>query len=280
MGRARSIKYGKFGVWRLRLVTVLLLPATVECSLQGETPPDQTPQVVTDAVQTSAQLEAYQALAGLYNLQDMVAGAFLRTADIDLNYHDTNDNLPAPQGSPYYPDWPDARTFQTIYQDYAATYHDVQNYPWVIFYVNHFTNNSTTQCAGMVTGFTNPYPVPNAVQSAAVNRWSFMFVTDVRQQIRTLCQYPEPGYENSLIHFVAHEYGHQRAGLTDNALGTNRDLYHTGSVPQNREDVMTIPGSPAEYAGYQNPVFDSRFGETAGEHLSCRANLLTNQSVH
>jgi len=257
---------------------MLLLPATVECSLQGETPPDQTPQVVTDAVQTSAQLEAHQALAGLYNLQDMVAGAFLTTADIDLDYHDTNDNLPAPPGPNG--DWPDARIFQTTYQDYATTYHDVQNYPWVIFYVNHFTNNSTTQCAGMVTGFTNPYPVPNAVQSAPVNRWSFIFVTDVKLQIKTLCQNPDPAYENGLIHFVTHEYGHQRAGLTDNDGGTNTNLYHTGSVPRKREDVMAIPGSPAEFVGYQNPVFDSKSGETAGEHLSCRANLLSNQSVH
>jgi hypothetical protein len=77
-----------------------------------------------------------------------------------------------------------------------------------------------------------------------------------------------------VIHVVAHEYGHQRAGLTDN-VGAYTSLYHTGPVPSGRQDVMTYDLSEAR--GHTDVVFDSRGNESAGDNTTCRGNLLTNR---
>jgi len=216
----------------------------------------------------------------MYNLEDAVAGAFLRTADINLDFHDTNDNLPAPSQSPNYPDWPDDFTYQSVYQNYANTYHDAATYPWVVFYVNHYASNPTTgPCPSIQVGTTNPAS-PNVAEPDATRRSSFIFVTDIWLVEKTLCSpaATDQQFENEMIHLVTHEYGHQRAGLTNNS-GTNGTLYHTGSVPTGRQDVMVVGASYAELWGYADPVFDATGVETAGAHSTCRGNLLSNRLV-
>ncbi len=269
----------------LRLIAPLPVAALVAfvagpgCSEANGAPPDQTPTVVTNAVQEGAQLEAHQDMAGMYNLEDALAGAFLRTAAIYLAYHDINDNLPTPLESPNYPDWPDDFTYEFVYQDFANTYHDVTNYPWVIFYVNHYHSNPTDQCAAIQVGSSNPGN-PNIVPTDATQRWSFLYVTDIKLQQQTTCfSATFDQLENAMIHFVTHEFGHQRAGLTDNR-DTNHALYHNGNVPSGREDVMVSGGSYSELWGHTDPVFDATGIESAGDHSTCRGNLLTNQSVH
>jgi hypothetical protein len=236
---------------------------------------------VTDTLQTSAQSAAYQALLPLSGMQDAVAGAFMRTAAINLNYHDTNDNLPPPD-SPVYPDWPDRMQYLSVYQGYARANHDTLHYPWVIFYVNHYHNTSTTLCADYLLGLSNPLPVANLVPSSRTQRWSFIFVTDIQLKEQTLCTptATPQALENMVAHVVTHEYGHQRAGLTDNDGSTNTSNYHTGRVPQYREDVMASPEHYAEMFGYLNPVLDANTFDFAGFHNTCKANLLTNQTVH
>ncbi len=78
-------------------------------------------------------------------------------------------------------------------------------------------------------------------------------------------------------HTVTHEYGHQRAGLTDDE-GADAALYHTGRLPTGRKDVMV--GDEAEYRGHRDAVFDSNGNEQKGDHTTCHGNLVTNQSVH
>ena len=51
----------KLRTCRLPVVTILVIPAALGCSLQGETPPDQI-QIVTDAVETASQFNANQVL--------------------------------------------------------------------------------------------------------------------------------------------------------------------------------------------------------------------------
>lgn len=267
--------------WRLTAAVILSLPAAVGCQDLSGAPPDQLP-VVTNAVQEGAQLEAHQDMAGMYSLEDAVAGAFLRTASINLGYHDINDNLPTPLESPNYPDWPDDFTYGWVYQDFTNTYHDATNYPWVIFYVNHYHSNSTNQCVPILAGSSNPSPSPNVAQSDPTQRNSFIFVTDIKLREQTLCTNPaatDQQLETELIHVVTHEFGHQRAGLTDDN-STNQSLYHNGFVPSNREDVMASPGSYTELWGHSDPVFDATGVESSGDHSTCRGNLITNQSVH
>lgn len=265
---------------KLPVVTLLVVPAALGCIRVGPTAEDQL-EIVTDAVQTSFQSDAYSVLSSVNfsNLQDAVARVFRNTASIGLEYHDTNHNLPAPSESPNYPDWPPRTEFFSVYQNYAAEHHDTQTYPWVLFYVQHYAPNSTTECAGYVAGISNPHP-PNGVPTDPTERWAFVFVTDIVHMEQTLCipHATAQQLENQMIHHVTHEYGHQRAGLTHNDT-TNAGFYHNGSVPDGRQDVMAFPHSYSELWGYTDPVFDAFGSESVGDNLTCRGNLLTNRSV-
>jgi hypothetical protein len=260
---------------------LLVVAAALACTDAGATPSDQL-QVVTDEVQTLAQPAAHQVLSALFNLTDDVAGAFLNTADINLDVHDTNDNLPDPSESPfpYYPDWPpDSDKYLPVYQNYAATYHDTVDYKWVVFYVNHLSGNTIDTCASIEAG-TSSFGQPNTVSKFPSNRWSFIFVTDIQHREQVGCNFAtDEQLENEMIHLVAHEYGHQRAGLTDNN-DQYRGLYHTGPVPRDREDVMARPPHYSELWNHSDPVFDSFGFEQAGDHFTCRGNLVSNRSVH
>ncbi len=263
--------------------TILPIPGVIACSSgYGSLPPDQT-HVVTDSLQTESQFDAHQVISGFYNLNDAVAGAFLRTASINIDYFDTNDNLPPPYDSPYpyYPDWPpDSAKYTFVYQNYATTYHDVQNYRWVLFLVNHVATNRTDTCASIQVGTSNPFPAgPNTVPSDPAQRWAFVFAKDVQQFEQVGCPpFATDGQlENEMIHYVTHEFGHQRAGLTD---WTRTDsTFHTGPLPQGHEDVMKRPASYGELWGKTDPVFDGWGNEIVGDHTTCRGNLVTNQSV-
>ena len=275
------MKCVKLNGWRLATMTILALPGGLACVQGTSTPPDNL-EVVTDAVQTAAQLEARQDLAGMYNLEDNVAGAFLRSANIDLAYHNTPDDLPAPDQSPNNPDWPDDFTYQSVYDNYANAHHDAANYPWVIFYVNHYHSNPTTgPCPAIQVGST--LASPNVAQSDPTRRWSFLFVTDIWLKEMILCSPPPltpptpEQFENEMIHWVTHEYGHQRAGLTNNS-GTNT-VYHSGSVPSNRQDAMVVGPTLAELWNHTDPVFDENGIESPGDHGTCRGNLLSNRLV-
>jgi len=84
--------------------------------------------------------------------------------------------------------------------------------------------------------------------------------------------------ENEMIHLFTHEYGHQRAGLTDNTP-KYASLYHTGPLPPDRQDVMVRGASYAELWGHTDPVFDGWGDERSGDHSTCRGNLVTNRLV-
>jgi hypothetical protein len=271
----------------LRAWCVAILPilGVIGCSEGfGATPPDQT-QIVTDTLQLSSQFDAHQLLTNgnFPNLGDAVPRAFFHTASIRFDAHDTNDNLPPPYDSPNYPDWPSPDSFPNVYQSYAETYHDTLNYSWVLFYVKHLARNRTDSCKGFIAGYSNPTPQSNVVPSARKNRFSFTWPNDVQLQVQTLCENSAQAAENTLIHAVTHEYGHQRAGLTDYKWSQNPPVnaqYHQGPVPTGREDVMAFPETFPEYSAYVDPVFDAYGNELIGDHTTCRGNLLTNQTVH
>lgn len=258
------------------MVTILVIPAALGCAAYSETPPDELP-IVTDAVETASQFAANQILmAGNldFNLQDAVAKAFQRTAAIKLEYHQTNTSLPDPSGCFGCPDWPDPIQYVSFYQTYAANHHDETKYPWVVFYVNHTVANSTTECSAVIyNGLTNRAG-DNAVATDPAQRYTFVFLTDIKRQAKDLCAYSDQQFQNYMNHVVAHEYGHQRAGLTEN-VGTYTNLYHRGRLPQGRSDVMGF--NPADFRAHPDPVFDSFGDEIAGDHSTCRGNLLTNR---
>ncbi len=268
---------------RPHLFAMLAVAGSLGCDEGlGGTLPDQIP-IVTDSVQTSAQYAAAQVLAPMQNMEDGVAGVFQRTGDINLDFHDTNDNLPSPYNSQFAPYWPpDSVKYVDTYQNYAATYHDTLNYRWAVFYVTHNVQNRTDSCdLRAVYGLTNvPRAVVNQVQSSAAHRWSFIFATDIQLQEDTLCtpHAPAQWLENLMTHLVAHEFGHQRAGLTDNTPNT-AGLYHQGTVPKDRQDVMISPFG-VEWYLHPDPVFDAFTSVEGADNFTCKGNLLANQNVH
>jgi hypothetical protein len=269
----------------LPVLTILAVSAALACFDASATPADKI-QIVTDAVQTAEQFDARSVLnVGNLgpNMQDAVAGAFFRTASIKMEYRDVNQNLPAPSRSPYpNGDWPEFDIYPSVYDDYAATYHDTLNYPWVVFYVNHLHTNRTDSCGGPFFAGYSPM-LTNRVFTNRAWRYSFIFVTDIQQRVQTMCGRSAQELENLLNHVVAHEYGHQRAGLTHYLWQLNppgNAAYHQGRLPQNREDVMAYPESAAEALAHPDPVLDAFGTELPGDNTTCRGNLLTNQSVH
>ena len=73
-----------------------------------------------------------------------------------------------------------------------------------------------------------------------------------------------------MIHLFTHEYGHQRAGLTDNTP-KYASLYHTGPLPPDRQDVMVRGASYAELWVTQIPC--STGGATRGRVTTQRAEV-------
>lgn len=253
------------------------------CYANAETPADQY-RTITDAVQTERQYDAHLVLTNGHfpNLGDAVSKAF-GVASIQLDYHDTYDNLDPPQ-NPYYPDWPDANTNLGVYQAYAKANHDVQHYPWVIFYVKHEHTNNVTTCpqgATIEPGFSN-YSPANVKQTDPTLRYTFIFVNDIQVWEQSVCPpfATDQQLESEMIHIVAHEYGHQRAGLTDylwTQSPPGNSGYHQGTVLQGRQDVMARPPSYSELWGHLDPVFDALKQDAAGYTIDCVSNLLTNR---
>lgn len=125
----------------LAVATIFVTLASVGC-IEPPPTPDNGQSVVKNLVQTSAQSAAHYVLSPFFNMHDAVARAFFHTAQIQFEFHDLhNNNLPAPSGSGYYPDWPPFDNNVQFYQNYAQMYHDATNYPWVILYVNHLSTN-------------------------------------------------------------------------------------------------------------------------------------------
>src|SRR6266516_991882 len=264
--------------------TILALPVVLGCSLYGETPPDELP-VLTNSVQVGSQSAANGILISMFNLQDGVAGAFLRTANIKLDFHQTSTALD-PTLSPNYPDWPDPDNLPdglAFFQQFAAANHDAQHYPWVIFYVTHTVHNAPEPTICAYGGGFSYVPVDNNVTSDLSQRYSYLFVTDINNYEEHSYQDPNCAppaahteLENILIHDVVHEFGHERAGLTDND-GSNS--YHQGSVKTGRLDVMSGEYDP-EWRKHNDPVFDANGQEDEyGPITTCRGNLLRSRRV-
>jgi len=273
------------GAWlrkyRRHPLTILTVSPVIGCvELNAGTPADQLP-IVTDAVETAEQFAANQVLiAGQlgFNVQDAVANAFASYANIKLEYHNTNSVLPDPPGGP---DWPDPDLSPSVFQTYASNHRDTTTYRWVIFYVNHTVHNNTTSC-GYGGAYTNTAGT-NAVWTHPTPRWTFVFLTDIQQHEQTLCSpnATDQQLQNVVTHAVAHEYGHQRAGLTED-YGADSISFHHGPVPRNRVDVMTpllTTQAVVEARGHADVVFDSYGNELKGDNSTCRGNLITNQSV-
>ncbi len=267
--------------WSLLLLIILTVSTAVGCADVSGTPVDQV-QIVTDSVQTSSDFYVHNLLSNgnFSNLSDGVAGAFFHYASIKVEYHDTNDNLPPPYNSPNYPAWPDWNTSPTFYDDYARQNHDTLTYPWVVFYIDHMVANRTDSCAGFRPGVSSA--LLNQPLTRRASRYSFILASDVQLQGQ-LCAVSTQQQENVMIHVVTHEYGHQRAGLTDyfwQQPQPNNSQYHQGQVASDREDVMAYPESDYEILVHTDPVFDALVNDFSGNNTTCKGNLLTNNPVH
>ena len=195
--------------------------------------------------------------------------------------HENNNNLPPPYNSPNYPDWPDWQTSGSFYDDYALYNHDTLAYPWVIFFINHMVANRTDSCVGYRGGYSTSFI--NRPRTSRVQRYSFVVASDVQLQGQ-LCAFTPVEQENMLIHAVTHEYGHQRAGLTDwfweKGADSSNYQYHQGPLPTNREDVMASPETEHELTQHPDAVFDGLEFDFSGDYATCKGNLLTNSQVH
>jgi len=282
--------------WQLAAGTILSLPVVFACAQADAAPPDVL-DLVTDEVETQSTFVDYTILGHLYRLEDAVAGAFQHTAAITLNFHDTNHDIDA--STPYNasdPDWPDPNTQVglTWYQNFSSNHHNTTDYPWFVVYAQHTVANPSTECRGGDIGYGIAFThtltnTPNYVWPNAEDRFSFVFLTDVQVYEQAYCVPPDhtpssdEQVENIVIHALAHEYGHQRAGLTHYPYDFNpprsTTIYHQGSVPSGRHDVMEYNDQEASEHG--DPVFDATWNERVGDPPStCRAILLNARSIH
>lgn len=277
---------------------MLTLAGAVGCSSDVSAadifpPPTST---VYDKVQTAFEPRPSLLItSGNFPISDeAVRKTYHSFASIDLSFFDTNNDLPPPDSSPYLspnaPDWPDPSTFQgeSVYLNYAAAFRDTL-YPYGVFFVNHYYANDTTSTnsacqntmvRGLLWGATYA-PTPNTVVSDRRQRISFVFVSDDQALVQNACAKGQQAVEYALIHVVTHEYGHQRAGLTDkDSVYDQQDLiYHQGSVPSGRVEVMSEYMSNQEFLSNAYPVFDEYQADTTCQHNTCKGNLRCNRTV-
>jgi hypothetical protein len=259
-------------------------------------PPDviPPPSVVVDTVQWASEPRPGSLLAtgNFPILSDAVPATFLSFASIDFSWVHTSDTLPPPNSSNYVspntPDWPDPDLSGSVYYNYAAAFRDT-HYPYAIFYVNHFHGNDTTNVtycqpglAVVLWGVSTGSATPNTVDPNRSRRFSFVFLSDMQALVLDTCHKGQEAVEYALIHITTHEYGHQRAGLTDyDSVYSSQDVvYHQGLLPNGRDDVMKVPMSDAELYTYPFPVFDQYRADTACQHNTCKGNLKCNRTVH
>lgn len=282
------------------LASVLTVLATgpVICGCSGYTTPDVggSFQVITDTIQDAGERRADSLLQlDKYTfIEDNIDQAYRSYAGVQFEYvystgpnHGT-DTLPAPVsvcGTPAGV-WPDPSYCGDFYYDYAAMRRDTL-YGYGLFLVNHMTLTDTTTCPGQFSGGASNLPDRNnplhfnVLPTGRVNRFSFVFVTDIDAKARRCSR----DARNTMTFIMVHELGHQRAGLSDNTTyfqGVNlHNIYHLGKLPVGRIDGMLSPADIVDMASNAYPVFDAYDSLSTNDTTSCGGNLFKSRSfVH
>jgi len=231
--------------------------------------------------------------------QDDIDNAFRAYAGIEFEYRYAADPrggqgwLPAPASACTAPagQWPplDCNT-GLFYYDYAEMHRDT-TLGFAVFAVNHlFTNSDTTSCspqwypaASNVVDKLHPGARFNAVPPARAERFTFVFIPDVDNQVRKCFR-----DGRAVMAFVmTHEFGHQRAGLSHNISGNSTtyggDLhvaFHNGKLPSGESDIMEPQLRIGDLNRSLQPHFDSYDSVRTNDTSSCGGNLFRARSFH
>lgn len=159
-----------------------------------------------------------------------------------------------------------------FYFDYAVE-HRRADMGFGAFFITHMEGNPTV-CppadTDIILGYTFGYG-PNTVASDPVGRATFLFAEDAAV-IANSCGV---NAQNTFIGLLTHEMGHQRAGLTHPEEFNYQALYHTGTVPSGRTDIMAQRTPLNVMARWRYPRFDAKqpFPPSLGDESACSYNL-------
>jgi hypothetical protein len=213
---------------------------------------------------------------------------FRSSAAIDLNWIMANPGLLCqrvrdPGGACT---WPPTSQVQE-YTDYARANRNTDR-AFGVFFVAHMADNPSSipsrTCPGLVAGVTSILVAPaNEVVPDAASRFSFMFLTDIDRVMLECERMGMPAgwsRHNYLVSVVAHELGHQRAGLTHS---NEQPQYHRGTygaVPSQQYDVMITGISNDQRGRFRYSAFD-RLDQypQANDGTSCQGNLFRWRSI-
>jgi hypothetical protein len=182
----------------------------------------------------------------------------------------------APHPDEFNPDarWPSPLSNAFFFDTYADRERNGA-YAFGVFFVNKSDFNFFAGCAGLLGGWSS-LPDDNAVPFSPFERFTYLFVPDITYY-NTVCD-PNP-IQNVMVHYLTHELGHQRAGLT-HPENANAAQYHTGTVPAGRLDIMhAVLGGDNEFF-FAIPVFDSFDPPNPNVNTSCQSNLLYFKSIN
>lgn len=227
-----------------------------------------------DTIYTQAKLPA---------VLDYVSAPFRSAAALYFTWQFNGDHLPIPK---YFPidstDWPlPTLSTKTFYDSYALTNRDT-SYSFGIYFVNYQTGQDTSSCTGSggsnsdILGVSNGLlSTPNQVPTAPDQRYTFIFTVNI-----SMASLPSPhgcgwDFTNLFSHFIVHELGHQRAGLSH---PEDYPQYHAGHLPGGQDDVMHIFPSNAEL-NYSTPQFDVEDSLQCTIPRSCQAVLCQWRSI-
>jgi len=263
---------------------------TLLCACQFPAPePPPNLDVVTNSVEWFSEVEVLPNLrTHTPDLYVATAAGFKSAAAIDLNWIKNNDGLICQRArdADNACIWPSVSDVQT-YADYARANRDATN-AFGVFFVGHMQDNPgfpipPRTCPGFVPGGSTPITTFNEVASAANERYSFIFFTDLDRIANECIALGMPAgwtKHNFLVRVVAHELGHQRAGLTHSNEHPEFHRGTFGSVPNPQHDVMQTALSTDLMGRDRYPAFD-RLDQYphANDNTSCQGTLFRWRSI-
>lgn len=273
------------------LVVWLLLQAAFigsACQFQAPPPPPNL-EIILNSLEWFSEEDVRSAFQShTPDLFVATAVPFKSAAAIDLNWIEANASLLCQRGRD--PGgactWPSTSQVQE-YTDYARANRNTSR-AFGVFFVAHMIDNPSSipsrTCPGFVGGVTSRLQTEvNEVIPDVAGRYSFMFFTDFSRVILECERLGMPsGWSryNFLVNIVAHELGHQRAGLTHS---NEQSQYHRGTygaVPSQQHDVMITAIANDRMGRFRYPAFD-RLDQypRANDSTSCQGNLFRWRSI-
>lgn len=205
--------------WKVRVVEagVAVLVVGLGCS-SGGGPPDTRPDLPLMTNSTEVRSENYQSARDFYiehgHALVAVDDVFEALARIHMGWSDYGNSLSRTVANPG-DAWPDPLTSYFYFDNQAYIQRDPSK-SFALYAAYHSSGMDTLGCFGSRPLGVASGAYPQAVHTVSSDvraRWAYVFVRDIEIESR-LCE-ATPDARAFINNAVAHELGHERAGLTD-----------------------------------------------------------------